>query len=178
MKVLLRQNVKRLGQIGDVIDVRPGYARNYLLPTGLAVKPTKVNLKTVELHKQQYLEEMARQREEIEARAAALSGKEVTLAVRANVEGHLYGSVGPAQIVAAMAEEGIFVEPEEVALAEPIRQLDKYDVELDFGHDIKTTIHVWVVPSHEDADEGDDGAAPPPTGEDEAESPQKTQQDE
>ena len=156
MKVLLRQNVEKLGHIGDVVDVRPGYARNYLLPTGVAVKPTQANLKTVELHKQQYLEEMARQRKEIEVRAAALGGKEITIAVRANVEGHLYGSVGPAQIVAALAEEGIFVEPEEVALAEPIRQLDKYDVELDFGHDVKSTIHVWVVPSHEDADEADE----------------------
>ena len=172
MKVLLRQNVEALGHIGDVVEVRPGYARNYLLPTGLAVQPTQANLKTVELHKQRYLEEMARQRKEIELRAAAMSGKEITIAVRANVEGHLYGSVGPAQIVAALAEEKIFVEPEEVALAEPIRQLDKYDVELDFGHDVKSTIHVWVVPSHEDAHEGDHEADAEP------DIPRETEQDE
>ena len=101
MKVLLRRNVSQLGHIGEVVEVKPGYARNYLLPYGLAVEPTEMNLKAIEAQKQAYLEELAKKREELEARAALVADKEVTIAARANEEGVLYGSVGPAQIVAA-----------------------------------------------------------------------------
>jgi len=149
MKVLLRRNVKHLGQIGEVVDVKPGYARNYLVPCGLAIEPTEANLRAIEEEKQRYLEELAKQRKEIEARAQVLNGKEITIAARANEEGHLYGSVGPAQIAAALAEENLFVEPSEVMLVEPIRQLDKYDVPLSFDQDVSATIHVWVVPARE-----------------------------
>lgn len=147
MKVLLNQNVSKLGEIGEVVDVKPGFARNYLLPQGLATAPTEANIRKVEERKQKYLEELARQREQLEARAAVLEGKQLTINARANEEGHLYGSVGGAQIAAVLAEEGIFIEPENVALDEPIRQLDKYDVTIRFAQDITATIHVWVVPT-------------------------------
>ncbi|HUT01649.1 MAG TPA: 50S ribosomal protein L9 [Phycisphaerae bacterium] len=169
MKMLLRKNVSGLGKIGDVVEVRPGYARNYLLPQGLAFQPLASNIRQVELEKKRYLEELARQRAEIEARAALVDGKEVTIAARANVEGHLYGSVGPAQIASALAEIGHFIEPEDVALDEPIRRLDRYDVPLRFSEDVTATIQLWVVPIHgegESAEEapqagpGDEDAAP------------------
>ena len=158
MKVLLMKNVSVLGQIGDVVEVKPGYARNYLLPHGVAVVPTDANLKAVEAEKQRYLEELAKRREELTARAEAISGREVTISARANEEGHLYGSIGAAQIVAALAEQGIFTEPENIHLDSPIRQLDKYDVEVVFGPDVKATVHVWIVPVHEPEDA--EGAAP------------------
>ena len=159
MKVLLRTNIEKLCHIGDVVDVKTGYARNYLLPQGLATRPTEANIKSVEVEKQQRLEELAKIRGEIEARAALVRGKEVTISARANEEGHLYGSVGPAQIVAALAAERVFVEPENVVLEEPIRRLDKYDVELTFAEDVTATIHVWVVPAREI--EGEDGEQAP-----------------
>ena len=148
MKVLLRQNVPPLGKIGDLVEVKPGYARNYLLPQGLAYEPSAANIRQVELDRKRYLEQLAKERAQIEARATLVAGKEVTISARANEEGHLYGSVGPAQIVAALAEQGQFVEADNVVLPEAIRTLDKYDVELDFGHEVKATIHVWVVPVH------------------------------
>ncbi len=166
MKVLLRRNIQKLGVIGDVVEVKPGYARNFLLPQGLAVQPTEASIKVVEAEKQRYLEELARQRADLEARAAALEGKEVTITSRANEEGHLYGSVGPAQIVAAMAEEGIFLEPEHVVLEKAIRQIDKYDVTVRFGEEVSATIHVCIVRVHEDEDEADptpESAEPEPT---------------
>lgn len=159
MKVLLRRNVHKLGKIGEVVDVRAGYARNYLLPQRLAVEPTEGNLRAVEAEKERYLQELAAMRTELEARAQAIRGTEVTIAARANEEGHLYGSVGPAQIVSALAERGVFVELENILLDSPIRQLDKYDVELLFGEDIKSMIHVWVVPIRE---EGQVPAEPAP----------------
>ncbi len=155
MRVLLRKNVSKLGHIGEVVDVKPGYARNYLLPQGLATEPTKANLKAIEADKQRYLEELAKQRAELEAKAAVVDGKEITLAARANEEGHLYGSVGPAQIVAALAEENVFIEAEHIVLPEPIRQLDKYEVPIHFAEDVSATISVCIVPLHEEGEEGE-----------------------
>jgi large subunit ribosomal protein L9 len=155
MKVLLRKNVYNLGQIGDVVDVKPGYARNYLLPQGLAYQPSEANIRRVEGEKAAYLEELARVKAEIEARAKLIEGKEVTIAARANEEGHLYGSVGPAQIVAALAEQNVFVEPRNIQLDDPIRQLDKYDVTIRFDQEVTAAISVWVVPVREIDSESD-----------------------
>jgi large subunit ribosomal protein L9 len=153
MKVLLRRNVRNLGQIGDVVDVKPGYARNYLVPYGLAVQPTSGNLKRVEEEKAAYLQQLAKEREQIAARAQVVDGKEVTISARANTEGHLYGSVGKAQIAAALAEAGAFVDEQDIVLDEAIRELDKYDLTIEFAQDITATVHVWVVPIREPGEE-------------------------
>ena len=180
MKVLLRQNIAKLGHIGDVVEVRPGYARNYLVPHGLAMMPTEANLKAIEAAKQAYLAELAQQRTELEARAKLVEGKEVIITARANEEGQLYGSVGPAQIAAELAKQGAFVEPENIALDEPIRKLDKYEVVVRFAEDVQATIGVWVIPPRE-ASEGEDEQAPeeeaePAEGEDEQAAGQDVQQ--
>ena len=165
MKVLLRKNVPHLGMIGEVVDVKPGYARNYLVPQRLAVEPTEGNLKAIEAEKAAYLAELAKQHAEIEAKAALVAGKEVTIACRANEEGHLYGSVGPAQVSAALAETGVFVEAEYIQIDTPIQQLDKYDVKIRFSEEVSATVHVWVVPVREanideaDVPAGDDADA-------------------
>lgn len=169
MKVLLRRNVSKLGKIGDIVDVKSGYARNYLLPEGLATEPTEGNLKAVETEKQAYLEQVAKEKTELELKAAAVRGKEVTISARANEEGRLYGSIGTAQIAAALGENGVLVEPRMIHMDHPIRQLDKYDVEILFGEDVTATIHVWVVPLH---DVGEELAAEaPPAAETPAEEP-------
>jgi large subunit ribosomal protein L9 len=150
MKVLLRKNVKKLGQIGEIVDVRPGYARNYLIPQGLAYAPTDGNIQAVEQEKEAYLAELARLRAELQTQANLLEGKEFTIEARANEEGHLYGSVGPAQIAAKVAESGVMIESDSIALDEPIRTLDKYEVAVDFGEEVTATIHVWVVPPRDE----------------------------
>lgn len=161
MKVLLRKNVRKLGVIGDIVDVKNGFARNYLIPYGLGIAPTAGNIRKVEEDKAQYLAELAKQREELAARARLIEGKEVTISARANEEGHLYGSIGPAQVAAAMSETGVFIEASEVQLPHPIRQLDKYDVTLEFADDITATIHVWVVPVRDGGEEGEVTSAAP-----------------
>ncbi len=153
MKVLLRKNVANVGKIGDLVDVKSGHARNYLLPQGLAYQPTAANIKQVEREREKYLAELAHQRAEISARAALVDGKEVTISARANEEGHLYGSIGPAQIVAALAEQKCFVDADNIVLPEPIRMLDKYEINLSFGEDVTAAISVWVVPIHGEAGE-------------------------
>ena len=156
MKVLLRRNVAKLGLIGEVVDVKAGYARNYLIPQRLAVAPTAGNLKAIEAEKDAYLAQVAQERAAMVARAEAIKGKEVTISARANEEGHLYGSIGPAQIAGALAAEGVFVEAEQIVLDEPIRRLDKYDLAVRFQEDVTATIHVWVVPVREDPDDAED----------------------
>jgi len=146
MKVLLRRNVHNLGIIGDMVEVKGGYARNYLLPEGLAVKPTPANLKAVEAEKQQYLAEVAHQRAEMEAKAAAIQGRQAVITARANPEGHLYGSVGPAQIVAAFAEQGVLLEQGNIVVDSPIRQLGRFDVTVRFAPDITAVVHLAINP--------------------------------
>ena len=158
MKVLLRRNIANLGDIGEVVEVRPGYARNYLHPQGLAAVPTESNIQAIEAEKQAYLAQLAQERTALEARAKVLQGKEFTIFARANVEGHLYGSVGPAQVAAAVTKEGIVLEPQNILLDEPIHKLDKYEVTVAFGQDVRCGISVWVVPPREGAeDEPADG---------------------
>jgi len=176
MKVLLKKNIEKLGKIGEVVDVKDGYARNYLLPKRLAVTPTEANIKAIEAQKQAYLDQLTIQQARLQDKAAAIQGKEVTISARANVEGHLYGSIGPAQIAAALAEQGIFVEAHDVSLDEPIRRLDKYDVTIRFAEQISATVHVWVVPVHEAEDEAPEQlASPSPDGE-QAETPADAQE--
>jgi len=168
IKVLLRRNVTKLGQIGDVVEVKDGYARNYLIPHGIAMSPSEANLKAIEAERQAYLAELAKQRAVLEQRAKMLDGKEFTISARANEEGHLYGSVGPAQIAAVVNAGGIIVEPENIVLDEPIRRLDKYEVPVAFDEDVRATVAIWVVPPHDD-ETGDGqpepagGDEPPPT---------------
>ncbi len=144
MKVLLRRNVSRLGTIGELVDVKSGYARNYLLPQGLAIAPTEANIKAVEADKQRYLEELARERADLEARAAVVQGKKIAIVARTNDEGHLYGSVGPAQIVAELAEMGIFLDTNNVALDPPLREIGEYDVTVRFTEEISATVQVTL----------------------------------
>lgn len=163
MKVLLRQNISQLGKIGDVVDVKRGYARNHLLPKGLAAEPTKANIKAIEAGKQRYLEELAVKRGQVEARAMLLRGREVTIAARANEEGALYGSIGAGQIIEALGEHSVGITLENIELPSPIRRLDKYDVQINLGQDVTATIHVWIVPIREDG-EGEEAGEEPGEG--------------
>ena len=146
MKVLLRKRVRKLGTIGDIVEVKSGYARNYLIPQGLGIVPSDSNIRQVEREKEKYLEQLALEKKDLQARANLLSGKEVTISARANNVGHLYGSIGPAQIAHAMDEMQLPVTAEEIILPEPIRTLDKYDIKIELDDDITTEIHLWVVP--------------------------------
>jgi large subunit ribosomal protein L9 len=147
MKVLLRQDVPNLGVIGDVVEVSAGYARNYLLPQHVAIAPTPANLKRVEGETVQR-ELAAKQRLEVlKALAAKITGTSVTIKAKANELGHLFGSVNVEHIVEALAAEGYKVAPGQIALAAPIRTLDKFRVPIRLADGIEAEIDVWVVPA-------------------------------
>jgi large subunit ribosomal protein L9 len=146
MKLLLKKTVYKLGLIGDVVEVKDGYGRNYLLPHRLAVEPTEANLKAIEEDKIKYLEELAKMKEQFEAKAKLVEGKELTIEAKANEDGHLYGSIGPAQIVDLLGQDGVMVEIEQVMLAQPIRTVDTFTVKVVFCPDVEATITVIVTP--------------------------------
>jgi large subunit ribosomal protein L9 len=145
MKLLLRRDIPKVGLAGDVIEVSEGYARNYLIPQHLGVEPTKANMKRIEADKRLAEEERRQRRVAVEEMASRLRNVEVTISAACNVDGHLYGSVGPREIAAALRDEGHVVEAKQVQLREPIRQLDTVMVPVLLADDIQVDVKVWVV---------------------------------
>ncbi|MGC6489635.1 MAG: 50S ribosomal protein L9 [Planctomycetota bacterium] len=145
MELLLKQNVEHLGRTGDVVDVKPGYARNYLLPRGLAVLVTKSNIAEVERARAQALAEEEARLTGLKALGAKLADQSVTIEGKANEEGHLFGSVNAAQIAAALREKDVPVDDKMVRLENPLKEIGVYDVAIHLHADVEATIKVWVV---------------------------------
>jgi len=150
IKVLLVEDVERLGWLGDVIEVNAGYARNYLLPQGLAVVPTEPNLKALADEKARRAEQRLRDKKRLEAAAAAVDGAEAVVAAAANEQGHLFGSVGRTQIAANLREQGFEVSDEVVQLRENIKEVGTSEVTLKFADDLKVKVSVVVVAAGEE----------------------------
>lgn len=148
-KVLLNESVRHVGRVGDVVDVSAGYARNFLIPKGLAVEPTKGNLKKVEERKKEIERLEKEKRSAQEQIIQKLQGIEVTLERRANEQGHLFGSVGAADIAFALVGQGYEVEASDINLPGKLDRIDKYTVEVKFAEDLSTEIKVWVAPDSE-----------------------------
>jgi large subunit ribosomal protein L9 len=147
IQLLLIQNVEHLGKQGDIVEVRPGYAHNYLLPQGLATIATEHHKRMIEKHKAR-LAEIERQRlAGLRARADHISQQSITIEANATDEGHLYGSVGAVEIAAALKAHNIVVTPEQVRLKGPLKELGLYTVKIHLGHDIEADLKVWVVPT-------------------------------
>ena len=144
MKVLLTQTLERTGIVGEVIEVSDGFARNYLLPKGLAIMPTDGNIKRLEAAKKEYEAKLKKIREEKEALLAKLAGVEITVVRAANEEGHLFGSVSRRDIAEELQKLGHNVTPDEVKLEEPLRRVDTYTVSVVLATDLKAEIKVWV----------------------------------
>jgi large subunit ribosomal protein L9 len=149
VKLLLNESIKSIGRVGDVVEVSSGYARNYLLPQGLAVEPTKGNLKKIEARRQEVLRLEAEKRAEQAKIIEKLAGIEVTLERRANEQGHLFGSVSATELAKALVAQGYAVEAEDVYLPGKLDRIDKYTVTIKFADDLKQEIKVWVSPDPE-----------------------------
>jgi large subunit ribosomal protein L9 len=165
MRVLLTQTIERTGIVGEVIDVSAGFARNYLLPKGLAVQPTEGNIKRLEKAKVEYEVKLKLLREQKEKLIQTLAGVEVTLIRNANDEGHLFGSVSRRDIAEELQKAGHAVQPDEVKLDEPIRRVDSYTVAVQLALDLKTDIKVWVVREKKEGEAAEAKKAEEPTAE-------------
>ena len=145
MKVLLTADVKKIGWLGDVVEVSTGYARNYLLPQGLAKEANEANLKVIAKEKGKRAEQRIMERKRLEKAAAAVNGAEAVIASKANEQGHLFGSVAAGDIAANLRELGFEVADEVVQMAEHIKQVGTYPVTLKFADDLTATVNVVIV---------------------------------
>jgi large subunit ribosomal protein L9 len=161
MQLLLLKDVRRLGHVGDVVDVNTGYARNYLIPQRLATYPTEENIRAIEEERKRAAAERAKRLKEFERLAEQMADVTATIEAAANPEGTLYGSVGPKEIAATLQAAGYPVLPEHVVLDRPIRTLDNRVVTLEFTDEIKAQIKLWVVRAG--AAEDDESTAEPET---------------
>jgi len=145
MELLLKQNVEHLGRTGDVVDVKPGYARNYLLPRGMAVLVTKSNIAEVERARAQAIAEEEARVAGLKDMGNKLADVSVTIEGKANEEGNLFGSVNASQIAAALREKDIAVDDKMVRLENPLKEIGVYDVTIHLHADVEAPIKVWVV---------------------------------
>ena len=145
--MLLAEDVTSLGKQGEIVSVKPGFARNYLLPHGLATVATEHNKKRVEKHRVK-LDELVKDKiKTLKKLADAISKYSVTLEANATPEGHLYGSILANDISKALKAASYPVEPDHVKLDGPLKELGMYTVKLHFAPEIETEVKVWVVPS-------------------------------
>ena len=151
IELLLIQSVDHVGQQGDVVEVRRGYAMNYLLPQGLATIATDHHKRMVEKHRARLQEIQNARMAGLRQMADNLARQSVTIEANANDEGHLYGSVGAPEIVAALKRVDITITADQVRLKGPLRELGLYTVSVHMGHEVEAELKVWVVPTVSDA---------------------------
>ena len=146
MQVILLERVQNLGELGDSVKVKPGYARNYLIPQGRAVIATAENLAEFEARRAELERQEAEALAVVQARAAALEGREVTLARKTGEEGKLFGSVGPQDIADALTESGTPVSRHEVRLlSDTLRQVGEHEVHVHLYAGVEASITVHIV---------------------------------
>jgi large subunit ribosomal protein L9 len=144
MEVILREDVQNLGTVGDIVKVKPGFARNYLLPRGLAVVADRRNVHVLAHQKRIVADKRERDRRHAETAAQKLSSLRVTIKARAGEEGKLFGSVTNIDIEKALAEQGVTVERRRIRLDEPIKSIGEHliPVHLGVGVDAQVTVVV------------------------------------
>ncbi len=150
MKVLLCEDIQKLGWLGDVVEVNIGYARNYLLPQGLAKVATEASIRAIAEEKAKRAEQRIKDSKRLEDAAKAVEGAEAVVAAKANELGHLFGSVTERQIAANLREQGFEVADEIVQLPEHIKQVGTHAVMLKFADDVTATVNVVVVPEQQE----------------------------
>jgi len=145
MQVILRDDMDHLGKTGEVVNVKPGYARNYLFPRGLAVKATATDVARVEHEKRLIAARAAKQAKEAQGEADRLSQVSVSIGRAVGEGDKLYGSVTSRDIVEALQAQGVTVDGKKLHLAEPIKTLGLTEVPVRLGRGVTATIKVWVV---------------------------------
>lgn len=148
IQVLLTHPVPHFGQPGDLVKVRPGFARNYLLPQGLATFATPHNLRIVEKHRERLRQLEEARRADLVNLAAQIAQRSLTIEANANAEGHLYGSVNAEQIAAALRADNFPIDPDHVQIEGPLKETGLYTIKLALGQNVESEVKLWVVPTH------------------------------
>ena len=146
MKVFLRDDVKNLGKIGEVVSVSDGYARNFLFPKKLAVEANTKNIREFEHNKRIIQERAAKMRDASKATAEKMSALSIVIKAKAGEEEKLFGSVTTMDIAEALQAEGYDIDKKKISLEEPIKRLGEYSVEVKIHPEVTATVKVQVVP--------------------------------
>lgn len=149
MKLVLREDVEHLGERGQIVNVAPGFARNYLIPKGLAMEATAGNLRTFELQKKVWVAREAREADEARAFAARLESLDLVVTKKAGESDTLFGSVTSGEIADLLAARGVEVDRRKIHLAEPIKTLGTFAVPIRVHRQVVANVSVKVVPESE-----------------------------
>lgn len=145
MKVILRQNVDNLGEIGEIVNVKPGYARNFLIPQSLAYVATEGAIRTLAVEKRQYEKRMEKARSQAEVVAAQLADLQISIPMQVGEEGRLFGSVTAQMIASELELRGFAIDRRNVMIEEPIKTLGIFDVKVKLMTDVIASLKVWVI---------------------------------
>ncbi|MEE4311674.1 MAG: 50S ribosomal protein L9 [candidate division KSB1 bacterium] len=145
MKVILRKDVEHLGNVGELLEVKPGYARNYLIPQGIALIANEKNMKRLEEEQRQ--QEIKKDRDKIAAEKLSeeLSKVSCTASVQVGEEDKVFGSITSQDIAELLKEKGFDVDKKKIIMEEPIKALGIYDIPIKLHTDVEAKIKVWVV---------------------------------
>lgn len=149
VQVILLKEMENLGEVGEVVDVKPGYARNFLVPRGFAIRATKANLARIEEEKEHLVAAAQREIAKATALATDIEGQSLNFTVKAGEDGKLFGSVSSSDVADALEAKGIEIDRRNVQLAEPIKQLGTYKVPIRLSAEVQPEVTVWVVAEEE-----------------------------
>ena len=152
MKLLLCNDVEKLGWLGDIVEVKEGYARNYLLPQGLAIVPTAANIKSLADEKARRAEARQLVRQQKERLVTSVQDAEVVLSAKANEQGHLFGSITERDIAENLRQQGFEVADEMVKMNGHIKELGTTEVTIRAANDLMATVRVMVVSQEQTVD--------------------------
>src|SRR2546423_15681202 len=147
IELLLVHSVESLGKQGEVVEVKPGYAYNYLIPHGLATLASEHHKRMVDKHKVKLQQIEVAKQSELRKQAAELAKQSITIEANATEDGHLYGSVGAPEIVAALKSNDIHLSADQIRLEGPLKELGLYTVKVRYSGEVEGELKVWVVPT-------------------------------
>ena len=145
MKIILKEDIKKLGKMGQIVDVADGYARNYLVPKGIAVEASTKNIRSLE-HEKKIIQEKARKhKDSAQDIASRISAMTLTIKAKAGEEEKLFGSVTTMDIAEALLTQGVEIEKKKIVLEEPIKRLGSYSVQIKLHPDVSVPLNIQVI---------------------------------
>lgn len=145
MKVILRKDFEQLGRIGEVVDVKDGYARNFLLPRQIAYIATAGSIRALEEEKKQVAKKLSKELEEAQKLSTELENVSVTIPVKVGEEDKLFGTVTTQMIADSLKEKGYDIDKRKIEITEPIKALGIYSINVKLHHDVTAVVKTWVV---------------------------------
>jgi large subunit ribosomal protein L9 len=145
MKIILKEDIKKIGKMGQIVDVANGYARNYLVPKGLAVEASTKNIRSLE-HEKNIIQEKAKKlKDSAQDIASRISSMTLTIKAKAGEEEKLFGSVTTMDIAEALLNEGLEIDKKKISLEEPIKRLGSYSVQIKLHSDVSVPLNIQII---------------------------------